>query len=106
MKPELIPVDPLFHPCHEAISQAFARFRKNGNDEYSLMRFSALAKMMYDRYNAYIKEGLFPKIEDLTAEHKNFYWNKVKGFYNNQEMQIKAAKAAYILDMITLNTEQ
>jgi len=34
MTTELIPVDPLFHPCHVAITAAFARFRAAGHDEY------------------------------------------------------------------------
>jgi len=62
-------------------------------------------KLMHDRYETYVTAGEFPKIETLTTDHKNFYWNKVKGFYNSKEQQIKAAKAAYILDMITEKTE-
>lgn len=60
---------------------------------------------MAERYEAYVLAGEFPPIENLTQDHKNFYWNKVKGFYNSKEQQIKAAKAAYILDMITEKPE-
>ena len=69
-------------------------------DGYLILKLSLPLKQLNRLYEKMEVSEIQP-IEMLSQELKNKYWKIGKGFYNDQETAIKAAKAAYMLDLVT-----
>ncbi len=70
-------------------------------DGYLILKLSLPLKQLNRLYEKMEVSEIQP-IEMLSQELKNKYWKIGKGFYpDSQEMAVKAAKAAYCLDLVT-----
>ncbi len=80
----------------------FNELNSKGKDGYCIINGSVPCTLLSEKYSQFIKEGISP-IEKLTTEKKKKYFNIAKQYFTEKEEQIKASKAAYILDLITSN---
>lgn len=78
----------------------FYDLQDNGKCGYMLLISSLLMDVLNKKYIEFIDEGI-PEIESLPLEQKTMYWELSKKYYTNKETRIRAAKASYVLTLIT-----
>lgn len=75
-------------------------FSDETKDGYRLLCSSVCVNMLNGIYLAFMKEGIEP-LEDLSQDKKEKFWEQAIKYYPDTETRIRAAKAGYVLSLIT-----
>lgn len=87
----------------ELIQYYYDYFTGKKNDGWILIGSSVCVIILSELYNKFVKNNEAVPIENLLIEEKKLFWGIAMKYYNEKEQQIKAAKAAYVLSLITSN---
>ena len=75
-------------------------FINDKNDGWLLLKSSVCLILLNELYTTFTSEGITP-IEALTEIEKKKYWEAACKMYDSKDVRITAAKAAYVLNLIT-----
>jgi len=87
-------------PIMKFYIEEFEKLQASGGDHWSVLKYSAALDSFIGSYNRLVKEGI-PAIESLPEEDKRKYWEIAGIYHSDKDKRIKAAKVAYVIELIT-----
>lgn len=75
---------------------------QNRND-YAIIRFKVLSDILSSAYNFLVSSNEIIPLEELKPDVKQRLWDIAGKYHQEKELRIKASKAAYVLEVSSLN---
>lgn len=80
---------------------AGANFQRNGN--YDIIRFNVLCSILSNFYQSLVTSKEIIPLEELDKDVKQRLWDISGKYHSEKELRIRGAKAAYVLEVVSLN---
>ena len=80
---------------------AGAHFQKN--NDYSIIRYRVLSSILESAYRYLVESKEITAIEELKEVDKKKFWDLAGLYHTEKELRIKASKAAYVLEVVSIN---
>lgn len=88
---------------NELIQYYYDYFTSGKNDGWRLIGSSVCVTILSELYKKFMDNKEAEPIENLLIEQKKKYWDIAGRFYSETALRVKATKAAYVLELITIN---
>jgi len=87
-------------PADQLVIFALKLYQEKG---YDVLYSSVVVNAIYWLYEKLVQLNQVPPVEVISTEQKNFFWNIAKKYYTGESQAVKAAKCAYIINIINNN---
>ena len=99
------PIEPILSPIREMYSKLAILYGEYhlSTGKYSILRFKVVSNILFSFYQGFVNSKEITPIEELAPDVKKRLWDIAGEFYLEKEMRVKASKAAYVLEVVSLN---
>ena len=73
------------------------------HSSHSIIRFSVVCHILSSFYKGFVDSNEIIPLEDLSPDVKQRLWDIAGEYHLQKELRIKASKAAYVLEVVSLN---